>query len=95
MSSDSEASEDELDRLAAQMAGDDVSGNPRQQGIRNPLRDADMGVVLRHRTTKMLHFGHVSQSGLLGCSRHKSINHVQFFEDPEKFWPKCGDCFSL
>ena len=61
--------------------------------VRNMSQSADLGVVLRHNRTRMVHLGHIQSHSKLACGRILTESYDLFHGDVDKVFPKCRNCF--
>ena len=64
-----------------------------RHGPRAPSVKCDMMLMYRHKRTKMLHYGHVSDINRTGCGRLLSESYYEFSDDADLVFPKCKHCF--
>ena len=65
----------------------------RKGAARTAPKDADVNVLLTHRTRGTAHWGHVNNEKKLACGKVWSHMYDEVDIKPEETWPRCSDCF--
>ena len=64
----------------------------KRGAARTAPKDADLKVLLTHRTRGTAHWGHLTDSAKPACGKPRSIMYDECDIKPEEAWPRCSDC---